>query len=275
MTNQVIDWSRATVLTDAEFDVALDLLDLGPAPAALELCSPGATDVDRARVVGEALASLRTRGLADGDRFRPDLAEDLLTVTAAEVRRELFVAEPFALRAVVGLRGRSAALAVLSGDEVALVRLDPRSASAALVELLGPLVPAPGPAVRVPFPVLLDTLRACAGEKSRLTAELLRRGASGAAATQLERMAEAYGIAELGAARGGPDPRRARSFVLVLATPHGHYLQHRPAPDRLGGAPARDATVFAGPADRSTLVDELDGLAHAVLTPSRAAPAAR
>ena len=286
--NRVVDWSRATILTVAEFDVALDVLGLGPAPAALELCSPGATDVERARIVRGSLAALRSRGLLHGDRFRPDPAEDLLTVTAADVRRELFVAEPFALRAVVGLRGRCAVLAVRSGEEVAMVRLDTRTASAARVELLGPLVPAPGPAVRVPFHVLLDTLRTCAGDRSRLAAELFRHGVCGTAATQLERMAQVYGMAELGAARGGPDPRRAGSFVLVLATPQGHYLQRRPAPDRLGGAPATGATVYAAPADRSTLVDELDGLADAIpdrstpagtrrrwaLTPDRAAPAA-
>lgn len=261
--NRVVDWSRATVLTAAELDVALDLLDLGPAPAALDLRSHGATDVERVRVVREALASLRSRGLFGDGRFHTALTEDLRTVTGADLRRELFVAEPYPQRALVGTRGGSAVLAARVDDEVALVRLDPSSASAALVELLGPLVPGPGPAVRIPFRTLLDALHACAGDRSRLGTELLRRGASGAEAAQVERMADLYGMAELGAARGGPEPARGSEFVLLLATSHGHYLQLRPVPDRLGGDPSEGAVVRAAPADRPTLVAEVDMLADA------------
>lgn len=269
--NEVVDWSRATVLTAAELDVALDLLDLGTAPAALDLRSHGLTDVDRARVVRDALASLRARGLFGDGRFLPALAEDLRTLTAAELRRELFVAEPYAQRALVGSRGANAVLAVRVDEEVALLRLDPSSSSAALVGLLGPLVPGPGPDVRIPFRTLLGALRACAGDRSRLGTELLRRGACGAGATQVERMADLYGLAELAVARGGPDPCRGTAFLLVLATPHGHYRQLRPAPDRLGGAPCEAAAVRAGPADRATLVTELDVLTDAVR--NRPAPA--
>lgn len=273
--NRVIDWSAATVLTAAELDVALDLLDLDPAPAALDLCSHGVTAVERAQVVRDALASLRARGLFDRGRLLPALAEDLRTLTSADLRRELFVAEPYAQRAVVGARGGSAVLVVRVDEEVALVRLEPSSGSAALVELLGPLVPGPGPAVRVPLRTLLDALRACAGDRSRIGAELLRRGASGAETTQVERMADLYGMAELAVARGGPDPCRGTAFVLVLATPHGHYLQLRPAPDRLGGAPSEAAVVRAGPADRPALVAELDRLADALGNRSTPADASR
>lgn len=249
-----IDWSRATVLDVAEFDVVREQLDLGPAPAVLELTSPGATDVERARVVRTALEGLRRRGLVTAGRVRADLAEALRTLVSAELRHELLAAEPYPQRALIATRRDTAVLAVRIDDEVALVPVDPRRAPAALVALLGPIVPGPGPAARIPFRVLLDALDACGGDRERLGAELRRRGCTGAEAGLVERMADLHALAEVGTVRGG---RRASSFLLVLGTPHGHYYQRRPRPARLGGPPSPDAVVAAGPLDPATLLGEL------------------
>lgn len=260
--NDVIDWPKSTVLSTTEFDVVRDLLDLGPNPAVLELLSPGPTDVERARLVRTTLHDLTVRGLFTGDRFAPALAEDLATVVAPD--RQLDLLAPNGLRALVGVRGRAAVLAARLGDEVALVRVTVEQAPVALVELLGPLGPGPGPVVRIPARVLADAVAACNGARGRLTTELLRRGTSGAEAAQVERMGDVDAVAQLGAGRRVPQPSRAPACLLVHATPHGCYYQRRPVPERIGGPPPEDAVVHAGPADARTLAAELDALAHDV-----------
>ena len=259
----VIDWPKAVVLSAAEFDVVRDLLDLGPNPAALELSSPGVTDLDRAHVVRDAAATLAARGLFGGGRFHPGLAEDLRTVVVPDARRDLLLAPPHRQRALIGIRRGGAVLAVRLDDEVALVRITVEHASAALVELLGPLTPGSGPAVRIPARVLADAVTACDGVRDRLTTELLRRGTSGAEAALLQRMGDTGGLAQLGAGHGGPEPCRAPAVLLVHATAHGCFYQRRPVPERIGGPLPEDAVVHAGPADPARLAEELDRLAEA------------
>ncbi|MEJ8281464.1 ESX secretion-associated protein EspG [Pseudonocardia spirodelae] len=252
----------ATVLSTTEFDVACDLLDL-PRPAVLELTGPGRTERERAQVVRDTLAVLVARGLAGPGGVDAGLATDLDTVARPDRTRELHVAEPYPLRAVVGLRGRRAVLAVRSDDHVAVAPVAVDRAAAVLVELLGPIRSGPGPQVRLPMRALVEVGRACAQDRDRLRPELLRRGATAAEVALLERMAEVYALAELGAG-GAPGSPRPRAFLLVQATPHGHYRQIRTTPDRLGGEPSADAVVRAGPADAAGLVAELEGLADEV-----------
>lgn len=261
--SSVIDWPKAVVLSAAEFDVARDLLDLGSNPAVLGLSSPGVTDLDRAGVVRAAMATLGARGLLGGGRFHPGLAEDLRTVIVPDLRRDLLLAPPHRQRALAGIRRGGAVLAVRLDDEVALVRITAEHASAALVELLGPLTPGSGPSVRVPARILADAVDACDGVRDRLTTELLRRGTAGPEAALLQRMGDTGGLAQLGAGHGGPDPCRAPAVLLVHATAHGCFYQRRPVPDRIGGPLPDDAVVHAGPADPTRLAEELDRLAEA------------
>ncbi|BBG05430.1 MULTISPECIES: ESX secretion-associated protein EspG [Pseudonocardia] len=255
----VLDWRRATVLSAAEFDVARDLLDLGRGPAVLGLLSPGPTDVERAGVVREATRSLAARGLLDAGGFRPTLVDDLRTVAAPEFQHDLVVSPPTPQQALVGYRTGRAVLACRIGDDVALLRVRPEQAATALVELLGPLTPGPGPTVRIPVRVLAEAA-AAAGDRTRWTAELLRRGCSGAEADLVARMGEVRGLAQLGAGRTEPAGRRAPAVLLVHATAEGCYYQRRPTSDVIGGPPAGGATVHAGPIDAPTLVAELTAL---------------
>lgn len=259
--SSVIDWPKATVLGAAEFDVARDLLDLGPNPPVLELLSPGVTEQERAQVVRDATVTLAGKGLVTGTRFRPALVEDLRTVIAPDAQRDLVA--PHGLRALVAVRARTAVLAVRLGDDVGLARIAVEDASAALVELLGPVAPGPGPEVHVPARVLVDAAESCDGDHTRLVPELLRRGTSGAEAAVLERLAAGGSVAQLGAGRRGREPRRAPEFVLVHATADGCYYQRRPAPGRIGGSLPDDAVVHAGPASDTRLTAELDRLADA------------
>lgn len=259
----MIDWSRAVVLTAVEFDVTRDLLGLDRNPAVLELPGAGFTDVERARVVRDALASLAARGLFDGAVFPSWLVDDLRTVIVAEFRHDLVVAPPSWQRALVGHRAGRAVLASRIGDEVALLRIRPEHASSALVSLLGDIVPGIGPAVRIPARVLVDAVDAAGGDGERLGVELLRRGCSGPEVDLVRRMGRAEGLAQLGAGRGGPHPCRAPDVLLVHATPDGCYLQRRPVPDVVGGPLPDDAFVHACPADGALLTAELDRLADA------------
>ncbi|MEQ3552206.1 ESX secretion-associated protein EspG [Pseudonocardia nematodicida] len=259
-----IAWERATVLSAAEFDVARDLLDLGPNPAVLELLSPGPTDVERARVVRDAVGSMAARGLVADGVFEPALVDDLRTVITPEEVQDLVVAPPSWQRALVGHRRGRAVLAARIDDEVALVRVAPGQAAAALVELLGAVVPGPGRAVRIPVRVPAEAVERAAGDPDRLVAELQRRGVPRADAELLRRMTVVEGMAQLGAGRKAPDPCRAPAVVLVHATAQGCYLQRRPTPERIGGPLPEDAMLLAGPADAATLAAELDALADAV-----------
>lgn len=253
----VLDWRRATVLSAAEFDVARDLLDLGRGPAVLGLLSPGPTDVERAGVVRDATRSLAARGLLDTGGFRPDLVEDLRAVVTPEHQHDLLVSPPTAQQALVGYRSGRAVLADRIGDDVALLRVPPAYAATALVELLGPLSPGPGPTVRIPARVLAEAATAAAGNRTRWVPELLRRGCSGAEADLVTRMGDIRGLAQLGAGRTGPGGGRATAVLLVHATAQGCYYQRRPTSDVIGGPPADGATVHAGPVDSATLVSEL------------------
>ena len=260
----MIDWTRATVLAAAEFDVARDLLDLGRNPAVLELLSPGPTDVERARVVRGAMASMAARGLFADGGFVPTLVDDLRTVITPELQQDLVVAPPSRQRALVGHRAGRAVLATRIDDDVALVRLRPAEAADALVELLGDVVPGTGPTVRIPVGVLADAVRSTGDDADRFVPELLRRGCSGAEADLDRRMGEIDGMAQLGAGRRGPDPCRAPAVLLVHSTAEGCFYQRRPTPEAVGGPLPEDATVQAGPADAHLLAAELDRLADAV-----------
>lgn len=257
----MIDWRRATVLTATEFDVARDLLDLGPNPAVMELLSPGATDVERARTVRGALISMGARGLFAHGAFLPSLVDDLRTVVAPELQQDLVVAPPHRQRALVGQRAGRAVLATRIGDDVALIRVRPHRAAAALVELLGDVVPGPGPAVRIPATVLAGAVEAAGDDADRFVPELLRRGCTGAEADLARRMGRVDGLAQLGAGRKGTHPCRAPAVLLVHATAEGCFYQRRPVPDAVGGRLPDGATVHAGPADADALTAELDRLA--------------
>lgn len=258
----MIDWSRATVFTTTEFDVARDLLDLGHTPPVLEVLAQGLTDVERARVVREALGTLAARGWFAESRFDAAFAEDMRTVLHAEFQHDLVVAPPRAQRALVGHRAGRAVLVTRIDDQVALVRIRPQEAATALVGLLGPVTPGLGPTARIPADVLAGASDAAGGDPELLVPHLLRGGCSGADADLVHRMCAVEGIAQLGAGR--PGGRRAPGVLLVHATPHGCFHQLRPTPDVLCGPLPEDATVQVGPADGPFLVGELERLADAV-----------
>lgn len=257
-----LDWSMATVLSLAEFDIAWEMLGLGETPVALELPSPGTTDEERARVVRDATANLQDRGLVRHARPTPDLEQEMTLLAHAEVFRDLVTTAPTRLMAVAASAGPRAVLAVRHGDQVALVRLPADRATSELVDLLGPLAPGPGRPVRVPEIVLGDALRACGSDREQFGAELMRRGLGGDDAYALRRMSEVTGVAQLGASRRTErGRRRAPYMLLVQSTGEGCYRQRRVP------RPGAETIVEAGPIDPGALVYEVDELVDAACRP--------
>lgn len=264
-----LDWSSATVLSLAEFDVAWEMLDLGESPAALELPSPGTTVDERARIVREATAALQDRGLVAHARPVPDLDEELRLLARAETVRDLVATAPSRLLAVAASAGPRAVLAVRHGEQVALVRLPTDRATPELVSLLGPLAPGPGRPVHLPEVVLGEALRTAGTDRERFTSELMRRGLDGGDAHTLLRMSEVTGVAQLGVGQRGLGTRRRAPYVLLVqSTPEGCYRQRRVP------RPGAGTVVEAGPTDPSTLAAEIDELVEIVTGP-RLAQAAR
>lgn len=254
-----LDWSSATVLSPAEFDVAWEMLGLGETPVALELPSPGTTDAERARVVRDATAALQDRDLVRHARPAPDLAQEMTLLAHAEVFRDLVTTVPSRLMAVAASGGHRAVLAVRHRDQVALVRLPADRATTELVDLLGPLAPGPGRPVRVPEVVLGDALRACGADRERFASELMRRGLGGDDAYALLRMSEVTGVGQLGASRRTERGRRRAPYVLLVqSTAEGCYRQRRVP------RPGAETIVEAGPIDPGALAGELDELVEAL-----------
>ncbi len=246
-----VDWARAAVLSVDEFDVAWELLDLGDTPAVLELQRSGRTYPERDRIVAAAIGTLRERGLVRGSAPVPGLAADLTTLARAGTVHDLVVTAPVRIAALAATRETSCVLAVRLDDRVALAGIEPWRAAAELVELVGPMRPGPGPAVRIPAPVLHDAVAACADEPERFTTELMRRGVDGPDAAAVARMGELTGAGQLGAGRRGI---RAPYPLLLHVTAQGVYRQRRVP--RAGA----QTMVEAGPVDAATLTRELDDL---------------
>lgn len=249
-----VDWARSAVLSVDEFDVCWELLDLGVTPAVLELQRSGRTYPERDRIVACAIGTLRERGLVRGSAPVRALAADLTTLARAGTVRDLVVTAPVRIAALAATGETSCVLAVRMDDRVALARVAPGRAAAELVELVGPVHPGPGPAVRIPAPVLRDAVAASADEPERFTSELMRRGVDGPDAAAVLRMGELTGAGQLGASRGG---LRAPYPLLLHVTARGVYRQRRVT------RPGADTMVEAGPVDAATLTRELDELVRA------------
>lgn len=265
-----LDWSSATVLSLAEFDVAWEMIGLGETPVALELPSPGTIDEERARVVRDATATLQDRGLLRHARPTPDLEQEMTLLAHADVVRDLVTTAPARLMAVAASTGSRAVLAVRHGEQVALLLLPADRATTELVDLLGPLVHGPGRPVRVPEIVLGDALRACRNDRERFVSELMRRGLGGDDAYALLRMSEVTGVGQLGASRRTERGRRRAPYMLLVQSTAGGCYRQRRVP-----RPGVETIVEAGPIDPGALVGEVDELVDALYGPPLARAAHR
>jgi hypothetical protein len=223
----ILDWSRATVLTLTEFEVAWELLQLGETPWQLDPPRRGHTREERRRVVADALHGLQRRGLGDERGPHPQLAEWLRLLARPESVLDVRFRDRSLTAAVAARHGHRCTLAVRNQGEIAVLDVPGHAAAAALVELLGPVVPGDG----VRTAVAVDVLdAAAAAEPDLFGTELHRRGLPDAEARLVARMCEgADRIGQFGASGRTADgrTRRAPYVVGLHRTPSGHYAQLR------------------------------------------------
>lgn len=261
----LLQWPRATVLSLAEFEVSWELLELGETPPQLDPPSQGRTKEERRQVIAAVGASLHRRGLGDGRGPHPVLAERLRLLALGDELDVRFRAHTL-VAAVAAYHRDRCAFAVRHGAEIALLDLRVDQAAAALVELIGPVVPGPGRAVSIPGEVL-DAVRAAAPrDPRRFTDELIWRGVDAQEAALLVRMCTgARHAGQFGAtARRATGRCRAPHVVGVHRTDQGCYRQVR----RVHGG---RTTVTIAPAGGPDLIGELAGLAAAARDPAAAA----
>lgn len=253
----LLEWSRATVLSLAEFEVSWELLGLGETPVQLDPPSAGRTMEERRRIVADVAAALHRRGLGDGRGPHPVLAERLRLLAAGDELDVRFRADTL-VAAVAARRHDRCTLAVRHAGEIALLDLRADEAGAALVELIGPVVPGPGRTVHLPAGVLDAARAASPRDPHRFGEELVVRGVDAQDAAQLVQMCTgARHGGQLGATARGPVGRRRAPYVVgVHRTDQGCYRQVR----RLT---AGHATVTIAPVSGRELLDDLTRLADA------------
>jgi EspG family len=132
-----LDWSRATVLTAAAFEACWEILHLGETPWQLEPQREGPTAAARRTFVAEVVARLFTAG--------PELAEKLRLLARPEWMVDVRLRADRLVAGLAACRGADGVLAVRCGEEIALMETRAANAAAAVVSLLGPVHPGPGP----------------------------------------------------------------------------------------------------------------------------------
>jgi hypothetical protein len=142
----------ATVLSTVEFDVAWEALGLGHTPVVLNIPSPGRTHTERRRLVADAWAAMRHRGLADTAGTDPGLGRLLRRLARPAARIELRAWGAVPLRAVAAGDAEEGVLARRRGDTVTVQPC--ASLPAAIVRALPPAPAGPGQSVVVPTAAL-------------------------------------------------------------------------------------------------------------------------
>jgi len=191
----------------------------------------GATDEERARLVGTTVEGLRGRGLADGRGLRADLVDGLMLLAHPRwlVDARLDTYRP--LRALGAAGGMTSVIAVLEGDVVTLTHGTAFRLPADMAALASDHPQASGASINLSAEVLLAAAERVAGEDpQRLADELVERGVSpGDARTLAQVNAAMVGSGQFGVEVHDPDVglRRAGRVVGFSDTRDGRWAQLR------------------------------------------------
>lgn len=236
----------AAVLSVAELDLLCAVLDLEP-PDGL-----GGHGDGPAAGVGAGLA---VRGLLDGSTS--PVAPALRRLVRAPLVLELRHGHRDPVTAIAALGPDRATIAVRHRCRVDLREVPAERATAAVLDLLGPLRPARARPVRVPVRVLDDALAAAGDDPHRLVVELMHRGMPGCAARTL--VAANHDVdarARIGATVRTPaGPRPGPHRLTVQHTAVGHHVQQP--------CPGPEQTWETAPATRRRLARGVDDLVRA------------
>ncbi|MGH3880826.1 MAG: ESX secretion-associated protein EspG [Actinophytocola sp.] len=217
----------AVVLSTLEFDVLWERERLPPKHEALGVPSPGKTHTERAQLVAEAMSTLQQRGLSDGERATPELADQLSLLAHPQVCLDSWIWANHRISALTVLSGNTALLAAVDGPEVWLISTRDTALAEAAVSVAGESPAGPGYSVSVPTDALMAADKEAKGNRRELSAALIRKGIAGGDAKTLAGMVDGMGLrGQFGAARQRRDQRtvRADRVVSFHDTDHGRYV---------------------------------------------------
>jgi hypothetical protein len=218
---------ETVVLSTLEFDVLWELERLPRKHEALGVPSPGKTHTERAKIVAEALGALEERGLSDGDRATPELADQLSLLAHPQVSLDTWVWTDHRITSLAVLSGNTALLAAIDGPEVWLIPARETGLAEAAVSVAGEMPAGPGWSVSVPTGALMAADKEAKGDKREFAASLMRRGIAGGDAKTLADMVGGMNLrGQFGASRLQRDQRmvRADRVVSFHDTDRGRYV---------------------------------------------------
>ena len=215
------------VLSTLEFDVLWERERLPRKHEALGVPSPGETHTERAKLVAEAMGALEHRGLSDGERAIPELADQLALLAHPQVSIDTWVFTDHRISSLAVLSGSTALLAAVDGPEVWLIPARETGLAEAAVSVAGEMPPGPGYSVSVPTDALMAADKHAKGDKRELAAALVSKGIPGTDAKTLADMVGGMGLrGQFGASRLQRDQRmvRADRVVAFHDTDRGRYV---------------------------------------------------
>jgi hypothetical protein len=226
-----------TVLSLLEFDVLWESERFPRRHVALDVPSPGKTHTERAQLVRDTWRSLERRGLAEGGRPIPDLADDLALL--AYPRRAVYGfiwAPDRKITLLAASNGGSALMGVVDGGEVWLIPTRDESIADAAVSVAGEMPAGPGQSISLPTRLLTSADSRAQGDGQRLALELADENVPLSQAQALAGMVAGMttrGQFGVETARGAERPKRADRVVAFHDTPNGRYLHLvKPSADR-------------------------------------------
>ena len=253
---------RPLLLSRDELASCWRALPLGEPPCLLRLTGPpGLTVAESRRHADAVLAAMAERGLTDGNRPVPALAELLALLARPDYRLDIRFPGPhgrpiLGLGAVAGTRGLVVVGAEAFGP-LELLALDSAQVCATLLGLVGDIRPARGTPVNIPAD-LVDAAVAATEEHSiwSLAEQLQARGVSLSESSSLARMCSGITFgAKLGASavRHGSE-RRGDWVIGFQRTDTGYAMNVR-----------RHNTITVCPTDAARLTRHWHELVQATL----------
>ncbi|GAA2779597.1 ESX secretion-associated protein EspG [Saccharopolyspora taberi] len=220
------------LLSALEFDVVCEAEKLAERRhIVLSVPSPGTTYTERARLVADAWASLRSRGLAEAhrDRVDVDLGDLLVLLDRPQRSIDVRIWADRPIRALASANGGEGLLTIVDGDVVELTPVRASSLAEAAVSVAGDTEPGPGRTVSLPNDVLHEASREAGPHDMQLLVDELRAlGVAADDAAEIARMAGGMGMrGQFGAENSpqrGAKPDRADRVVAFHDTPGGRYL---------------------------------------------------
>jgi hypothetical protein len=207
---------ETVVLSTLEFDVLWERERLPRKHEALGVPSPGKTHTERAKLVADALAGLKHRGLSDGERATPELADQLSLLAHPQVSVDSWVWTDHRISSLAVASGSDALLAAIDGPEVWLIPARDTALAEAAVSVTGELPAGPGHSVSLPTDVLMAADKAAAGVPRELAAALIRKGILASDAKTLGDMMSGMTLrGQFGATRAHRDQRMVRADRVV------------------------------------------------------------